>query len=237
MQGFKSFITEDGQAAGKLELVKTPLEKARPYAEEAFKKNGRDLDKDIPNFDKNYLFAQKHAGTGKTLRKDMPVIEEKDVKDLQRRLAKGEIDVNAPRNKDFTNPFPDGLKADKAKEWLEGGLKRFDGETKDDVVKVKLGTVKVGDLKPIQKQIYFDKSINATAQFGKEGTTKFLTDKNNTFIVSSDLHIIDGHHRYLSGILLDPNMVVNALIIDLPISKLLPLTLSYSDAVGNKRNS
>jgi len=64
----------------------------------------------------------------------------------------------------------------------------------------------------------------------------FMTGKNNVFIMSKDLYIIDGHHRFLSGVLLDPNMQINALIIDLPIAKLLPLTLSYSDAVGNKRN-
>jgi len=240
MKNYIQFLVEAGQAAGKMELVKTPLPEARAYAEAQYKKYGNDLDTDIPNFDKNYLFAQKQAGTGKTMRKDMPVIDEKDVKDLQRRLAKGYIDVNSPHSKDLNaqkDPFPKGLQsASTGKAWLENGLAKHDGDKKDDKVSVSMSKVTVGKLHPIQKQIYFDKSIGALAEFGREKSMAFMTGKNNVFIMSKDLYIIDGHHRFLSGVLLDPNMQINALIIDLPIAKLLPLTLSYSDAVGNKRN-
>ena len=237
VQKFKQFVAEaGGSAAGKMELVKTDVSKAREHAEKAFAAKDRVLDDELPGFDAAYNKAKKIAGRGKTKRKDMPVISETDVKNLQRSLKSGSIDIRAPRT-NSGNPFPKGLTAATGKKWLENGLKRNDGESKDDVVNVKLGKVKIGDLKPIQQQIYFDKSVGDIANFGAAGTKSFATSKGNTFIISSDKRIIDGHHRYLSGVLVDPSMMVNALIIDLPIEELLPLTLTYSDAVGNQRNS
>lgn len=237
MKTFKEFLQEGGQSAGKLELVKLSLEKAREYAEQKFKEYNRDLDKEIPNFDKNFIFAQKKANMGKTLRKDMPVIDEKDVKLLQNRLKSGKFDIKAPFSPDTNpkNPFPEGLSGEQAKQWLQDGIKKFDGSSKDDVVKTQITNTVVKDLIPIQKQIYFDKCINATAEHGVKDSINFL--KNSTLIISSDNHIIDGHHRFLSSVLINPNMKMRCLQIDLPIKTLLPLTLSYSDAVGNKRNS
>jgi hypothetical protein len=239
MQTFKEFINEAGEAAGKLELVKTKVEDAKEFAIKVFTKFGNVLEEEIPNFEENYKTAQKKAGNGRTLRKDMPVIDEKDVKDFQKRLEDGYIDINAKFSKgtDPKNPFPEGLSGKKAKEWLVAGLKSVEPDgTNTDKINTKLAKVKVSDLKPIQKQIYFDKSITATAEFGAKGTKGFLT-KKSTFIVSADNFIIDGHHRFLSGLLIDPNLEVNCLVIDLPISKFLPLSLAYGDAVGNKRNA
>jgi len=237
---FREYLKEAGEVAGKLELIKTDLKTARAFAEKVFKKYNRNLNDEIPNFDKNYITAQKIASTGKTLRKDMPVIDEKDIKKLQTELVKGEIDIRAPfaNKEDAKDPFPTGLKkgSKKAEEWLTNGLKVHDGSKDDDVVKAKIDSVSIKDLKPIQKQIYFDKSITATAESGVTNTINFLKNET-TFVDSADRRIIDGHHRYLSGLLVDPNMKVHALTIDLPIKQLLPLTLSYSDAVGNKRNA
>jgi len=227
-----------GEASGKLELVSTSLKDAREYTKKGFEKKGQDIDKEIPNFDVNYKNAQNRASLGKTKRKDMPVISDADVRDLQTRLSKGYIDINAPfsTKTNKNNPFPSGLSGKDAKKWLEDGLPTNDKADKsDDVVKVKRSSIKVNKLKPIQKQIYFDKSMNSTVKFGKESSLKFI--KSSILITSSDNHIIDGHHRFLSALLLDPYLTVNTLAIDLPISKLLPLSLSYSDAIGNVRNA
>jgi hypothetical protein len=240
MLSFKGFnLMEAGQAAGKLELVKINLDTARKFASSQFAANGKTLDSEIPNFEKNFLFAQKQAGTGRTQRKDMPVIDNKDVRAFQQRLKNGSIDINAPLAKETnkSNPFPEGLSGAEAKKWLENGLESHDGKKGDDRVKVSDTKVAVGQLKPIQKQIYFDKALIDTAKFGAKGSTDFLTGPNNKFIISADNYIIDGHHRYLAGILIDPKMKVPVLKIDLPISKLLPMTLAYGDAIGNKRNA
>jgi len=222
-----------GQSSGKLELVKTSIK--QEYAA----KRGFDLDKEIPNFEQNYKIAKAAASRGSTKRKDMPVITDDDVKHLQYRLSKGYIDINAPHAKEWdrTNPFPQGLAGGQAKKWLKSGLPDSDGaELGDDAVKVKKGKVIISKLKPIQKQIYVDKSLGGTIDFGVKGSLKFIFGKSY-FIISADNYIIDGHHRYLSGMLLNPKGAVNALIIDLPIKTLLPLTLAYGDAIGNTRNA
>ena len=103
------------------------------------------------------------------------------------------------------------------------------------MIDVDVEQVTVNKLIPIQKQIYFDKSMGSTIKFGMDASIKFIT-KKSFFIISSNYYIIDGHHRFLSAMLINPNLKVNALMINLDINKLLPLTLSYSDAVGKKRN-
>jgi len=238
MKTFIKYLLEAGESAGKMELVKTPVESAYKFAKIKFEDKSESIEHEIPNFKENYLFAQKQAGTGKTLRKDMPVIDEKDIKDIQTRMKKGMIDITKPfSNKtDSSNPFPDGLSGREAQQWLSNGLKYKDGSKNDDVIKASIGKEIVGNLKPIQKQIYADKSIGITASVGVKKTKDFLQNKS-TFVISKDNHIIDGHHRYLSGLLVDPKMRVKVLRIDLPVKKLLPLSLSYSDAVGNKRNA
>ena len=225
------FIKEaGGQKAGNLELVHTSPEQARDYAENELM---MDLDKEIPDFDKNYKFAQEKAKIGWTFRADMPVITDSDIKDLQFRLKKGLIDIRKPFSGDFPDdPFPEGLSGKKAQEWLKAGLK--DGKTDDDVVSVKMKKIKIWDLKPIQKQIYFDKGIEGIANFGVEKSIKFY--QSTYFITSVDNFIIDGHHRFLGSTLIDPYMNVKIISIDLPIKKLLPMTRSYGDAIGNKRN-
>lgn len=219
-----------GEESGKMELVNITLEQAREYV----KQKGV-LDQ-IPNFDKHFKFAQDKAGTGRTQRKDMPVINDDDVREFQQRLKDGNLDIRKPFSPttDTANPFPEGLSGYEAQDFLERGLK--DGSKTDDIISISITHKKVGVLKPIQKQIYFDKSIDACAKFGIEGTKKFLTTKT-FFITSSDDYIIDGHHRFLSGILINPNMQVNCLSIDLPIQKLLPLSTAYGDAIGNERNA
>ena len=239
MQSFKYFISEAGGAkAGKLEIVRTDVETARKYAELEMKKYGRELDEEVPNFDKNYIFAQRLAKMGSTKRKDMPVINNKDVKLLQKRLKKGTIDISRPfsQNDVVDEPYPQGLTGSEAQQWLNGGLQKNDGDPNDDKVQVKTKTVAVGKLVPIQEQIYFDKSIRNVSKNGSSGTMDFAKSKNNYYIVSRDNRIIDGHHRFLSAVLVDPRIKVTCLEIDLSINNLLPMTLAYSDAIGNIRN-
>lgn len=234
MKRFNVYITErnGGASAGKLEVVTTSLEVAREYALSKFPT----LYKDIPDFDKNYVLVQKLAYKGSTKRKDMPVITSKDIDKFQKRLMKGKLDVTTPFANDTNpaNPFPRGLSGSEAERFVELGMKKYDGDEIDDVVKVTRDKISAKDLIPIQDQIYFDKGIGTIVNNGVAGTIKLLNSK--VLIVSSDNRIIDGHHRFLSAILLDRNMKLNVLKINLPLSKLLPLSIAYGDAIGNKRN-
>jgi hypothetical protein len=238
MKTYKEFLLENGASAGKLELVKTSVETARKYLKNLYEKNSRIFEDELPEFDNNYSNVQILANYGRTKRKDMPVIDEKDVKLFQRRLKNGSLDINAPHSKEFINdPFPQGLAGKKAKDWLESGLPIHDGANKkDDVIKVSKTLILVGELKPIQQQIYFDRAVAYLPKYGVQDSINFLT-KKSYFIVSNDNFIIDGHHRWLLANIIDKNMKVQVLKIDLPMVTLLPLTLAYSDAIGNKRNA
>lgn len=219
-----------GQDRGQLEIETTSLDDAIAYA----KKHG--IYEDIPDFDTNYMIAKNLASYGSERRKDMPVITDDDVMEFQRRLKSGTVDVRKPfaDTTDMTDPFPEGLSGFEASDFLERGLK--DGAKNDDKIQLTIKQVAIKDLKPIQKQIYLSKPIeDGIKKFGIESTKKFYQGKT-FFITSSDNFIIDGHHRWLGGLLIDPNMKVNCLSIDLPISKLLPLAKAYGDAVGNQRN-
>jgi hypothetical protein len=219
-----------GQEAGVLEIASMTLKQATDYME----KRKFDWQKEIPDFVKNFKAAQKKAKAGWTVRREMPVIEDRDVRQLQQRLKNGKIDIEKPFAKTTNpkNPFPQGLQGFDAKDFVERGLK--DGSKTDDQVKVRNVRARVGDLIPIQKQIYFEKSIGKTVENGMKASLDFI--KNGFLIISADKYIIDGHHRFLQGVIIDPDMKVGALEIDLPIKKLLPMSVAYSDAIGNKRN-
>lgn len=237
IKSFKEYgksLYEAGESAGTMEVDKTSVEQARSYAEKEFKKAGQSLDDVMPNFDENFKLAKKILKSGTTKRKDMPVIEIEDVRKMQARLLHGDIDIKAPFYKEGKNPFPQGLSGKKAAEWMKWGIK--DGKTEDDQIKVKNVMPSAKSLKPIQKQIYLSKAIEAIIGFGVKGSTYFL-QKKSILVVSSDARIIDGHHRFLSALLIDPDMKLQAVSVDLPIKIFLPLALSYSDAVGNKRNA
>lgn len=238
VEAAKSVILNEGggQAAGTMEVTRTSVKDAKEHGERVMNSFGRSLEEEIPDFEKNYKMAQKLASMGYTRRKDMPVITSKDVRQFQQRLKDGVIDVAEPFRPDrWEDPFPEGLSGTDAKDWLESGLEIYDGEKKDDIVSTKITKVKARDLRPIQEQIYFDKSMETVGKNGVQKTRDFI-GKKAILIASSDNYIIDGHHRFLSAILVDPSMKVQILKIDLPISTLLPMATAYGDAIGNKRN-
>lgn len=236
MQKFSEFIKEsaEGRSKGSIEIAHTPVEKAINYVSKIDSKLNNEMSS---FFEKNYLKAKKLAMGGSTVRKDMPRIRTSNVRLFQKRLRGGYIDINTPfsADTDIKNPFPEGLSGDKAKEFLEAGLAIHDGDKNDDKVDVKSAQIAVGKLKPIQKQIYLSESLDIIRTRGLKKSINYLTN-DTTFIVSSDNRIIDGHHRWLAAMLIDPTLKVKVIKIDLPISKLLPLSLAYGDAIGNERN-
>ena len=217
-----------GQSAGSMELASIDVKTAREYIER--------LGLKIPNFEKHFELAQKKAHFGKTKRRDMPVIDDTQVRQFQQRLKTGVLDIHTPfaKETDPTDPFPEGLRGLTAQDFLIRGLK--DNNLSDDKIGVTIRKISIDKLKPIQRQIYFDKSAQPTAKNGIKKTIDFISNKS-FFVVSEDDFIIDGHHRFLSAVLIDPKMQVNVLSIDLPLSKLLPLSKAYGDAIGNTRNA
>jgi hypothetical protein len=195
---------------------------------------GFDILSEIPDYKERFHHLQSMSKHGHTQRKDMPVIDSSDVKELQARLKSGSIDVHTP----FLHtgdPFPSGLSKKDADDWVTNGLR--DGEMKDDVVNVGMKKVSAGKLFPIQQQIYMTKVLDVIAKFGVQKSEAFVFGGPAIFVCSSNHYIIDGHHRWAQALILNPKKSVNCLVIDLPINKLLPMTLTYGDAIGNKRNA
>lgn len=219
-------LKEDGEAAGKLELRNTPIEKTIQYIE--------GLGLDIPNLKEHLEIAYDLFEMGKTKRKDMPVIDDKDVKDFQMHLKDGFIDLTDPWSDrtDPSDPFPQGLNDKEAAKFMSNGIR--DKSKPDDVVKTQLKLVAAKDLIPIQAQVYVSKSVDSITKFGIESSKQFLA--STVLVISSDYRIIDGHHRFLSALILDPDMKLKCLEVDLPIKTLLPLARAYGDAKGNQRN-
>lgn len=92
----------------------------------------------------------------------------------------------------------------------------------------------VGDLKPIQGQIYFDKLIDSEIEFG--GMKHGSKETKKTIITSKDGYIIDGHHRWATAMLTDPTIKVKTLSVDMDIHHLLEYAMQYGDSIGNIRN-
>ncbi|PNX47664.1 MAG: hypothetical protein BV459_03950 [Thermoplasmata archaeon M11B2D] len=234
MKSFRQVIQEaGGEAAGKIVVHKTPLDKARAYAEKEFQKIGKTLDEEVPNFDENYKLLQKKLAQSKGVRRvDMPVIDPEQIGDFVKHLDDGRIDIFKPYAEGKFVTQQELGKLEPGERWIDLGYK--DGNKKDDVVKAKYTTVPVKDLKPIQEEVYFDKIVAPLVKFGKITQSGPVTKL--TLITSSDNYIIDGHHRFSGMILSDPDLKASVVKVPLKIDDLLKVTLSYGDSVGNERN-
>jgi len=224
---YKQLLKEAGEAPGKLELRKISLDEAYQYCVSMGLK-------DVKNLRLHLQLALKLFEMGKTQRKDMPVIDDKDVKDFQDKLKHGFIDITDPFSDrtDPSDPFPQGLTGTDAANFMKNGL--HDKMKPDDRINVIEKKVAAKNLRPIQAQVYLSKSVESIAHNGINATLSFLN--KTTLITSSDYRIIDGHHRFLSAIILDPNIQLPCLVVDLPIKTLLPVATAYGDAIGNERN-
>jgi hypothetical protein len=221
---FSSFINEyGGKAAGALEVVSTPLPVAYAYADKVMHEYQHEsIDQALPMFKTHYMMAQHAAAHGWTHRHEMPVLSSKDVPLLTKRLEDGALDIQAGK-------WQENLSGDAAKRFLvAGGLQPV------NKVKVSPMTIAAKDLKPIQKQIYFDKCMESIAKEGIDAAERYVTSMQ--MVASSDHHIIDGHHRWLSALIINPDLAMTGIQIDLPIAHLLPLLVAYGDSIGNRRN-
>ena len=220
-----------GEAAGKYEFGKMGYQEVVTYLNSV----GMDIEKEIPNFRKNWQLANRKVKKGWTKRKDMPVVNTVDTPRFKKDIEAGRIDHKKPfaPDTDQRNLFPDMFTAAAAGKFLIRGLE--DGSVKDDQIKVIRTKMKIKDLTPIQSQIYLDKAMRVAKDEGI-ATHKSNIENRSVFVISKSGYIIDGHHRYLSAMLIDPDIMTHVLMIDLPIQKLIDIATSFGFAIGNKRN-
>ena len=224
-------LREISEGGFKLNVGSVPLDKAREFAESKIS----DLDKVLPDFNKNYSALQKITKSALNVpRVEMPVIEPEDMKVFADRLKSGRIDIFRPFAKGNAPQFsPDKWhRLDKAEgdEWVELGI--HDGKKEDDIVKAVSGKTSGKVLKPTQNQIWLEKLIGNIAKFGvpKTGSPVLSTP----IIVSADGFILDGHHRYGQIMLTNPALKLKSLRIPLDIKLLLKVSRTYAGSVGHE---
>ncbi len=106
---------------------------------------------------------------------------------------------------------------------------------KERRVRTSKGKMNITSMKPTQYQIYIDKSLGGIIKNGSSKTRKFLTS-GTFFILSSDDYIMEGHHRFLTGILFDPTMQSKYFKVDMGKDQLLKFLKSHSESLGNTCN-
>jgi len=231
-------VEAGGEKAGKLDITHTDADEALNHLKSEIKvrkinTSGKDWKKFLRDFKDNYEVLRSLASEGHAQRKDMPVVGSKQVGELQKRLEKGMLDVIDSETHKYQKAFPHGLTKEQAEKWFEYGLR--DGDKTDDITKVTNGQRSVGSLIPIQKQIYAEIPIDMVVSRGIDKAKEYVCS-GSMIIVSKDGFIMDGHHRWAAGVLIDPALKVNCAVVDIPKGKLIELLLAYGEALGNKRN-
>lgn len=80
---------------------------------------------------------------------------------------------------------------------------------------------------PTQREIWVDKALRETARSGVQGTRRFLASSH--LVLTDDLHLLDGHHRWLSAHLLGLAHVP-AFVLHAGRDAVLPRLLAFGDA-------
>ena len=88
---------------------------------------------------------------------------------------------------------------------VTGGLAKNDGDKDDDKVDVKIKKIAVGKLNLFRVKSILMCLEQECIKVGAKGTKDFSASKNNFYVVFKDDRIIDGHHRFLSAVLVDPS--------------------------------
>jgi hypothetical protein len=234
---FSRFVLEaGGESAGNGEVDNTSLEHARELISRDLMTLGLTLDS-IPTFDDNYMLLKKSVEHGFETRKVMPVVSAKQVKLLKDSLLDGDVDILKPFNlkfKDYTKGDADLEKSDTNTKTEYRFAGKFDGNLKDDVISATYEYVKVSKLLPVQKQIYLSKFLKNVSKYGIiDNNTKML---QKSLIVSRNYELIDGHHRWMSIMLCNPELKVKILRVHLETIPVLKVVKNFGISLGNQSN-
>jgi hypothetical protein len=230
----KDLFENSGEAPGKKEVLKTTTKVASKYFS---KKLNFNIEEKIPNFVKNYkLLRAKLDVHGSEARKNMPVVSYKQVKEFQKHLTGGFLDIKPPFNKDIEyliGKFPNSLSDTQKEMWKKAG--KGDGELLDDVIDANIVEIAAQDLKPVQEQIYLSKVKDNFKKKGIPHIGHLTTTK--TLIVDKNNMIIDGHHRWTAVMIADPSIKMNVLKVDLNMNILIKVSKTFGMSIGNKQNA
>ena len=242
---------DDVKPAGKYEVLKTHVNTAWKVFNDMITKSGVKVELTEDKFKEHYTNLQKilqNSGKGYQ-RGQMPRISSLNAWWMQHFLKNGMLDIKPPydtviktfnpldKNPNIDNPFPTGLSEKNITEIIS----KFRRKTNDnkDIINSNIQKIVLNKLKPAQSQIFLDKAIEKIIEDGGEqGQIKKLQNKNDTILLtSSDYYIVDGHHRWCSGMLLKPQHIqVHVAVIGLDFETLRGLSIKYMALAKNKPN-
>ena len=157
-----------------------------------------------------------------------------------RKFVSEEADPKKMSGEDFPMKLGDvGSKytPQQAKKIAVGGLK--DGDKSDDIINAKPGGGPVSKLKPSQSSMNIGKAV-AFAIAAILENEPFPTGPGGDLgaIITSDNHIMDGHHRWIASGMIDPSAKVQGFIVDYPAKQLISvlnvLTLHFTKSPKGK---
>jgi hypothetical protein len=97
-----------------------------------------------------------------------------------------------------------------------------DGEQEDDVVQAAPGSKPVKKLSPSQTSMDIDKAVAfAVAALLKNDPFPAGPGGDLGAIITSDDHIMDGHHRWIASGMIDPNSEVGGVIVEFPAEQMI----------------
>ena len=108
---------------------------------------------------------------------------------------------------------------EKAKEITSSGSDDVDKGKADDVIGVGGASFSVSDLKPSQSSMNIQKALSMA--LGMIRDDKAGGDLGA--FISSDNHIMDGHHRWVATAMVDPSAQIGGYGVDFPADKLIPV--------------
>jgi len=181
-------------------------------------------------------------------RADMPVLDPEQFGEFVQRLSAGHLDTKS----DFADPsplaegaldspnFPDDMhaKSPETKKYFltKGGRDKGGLDDEDSSVGFNQNQqIPVGKGYPTQQQIYVDKALFNMLNFGAVKGGELHGSQVIAVEAGGDYYILDGHHRWASGMLGSPSNTMKAAIISgfNNLSQPLALLRAYGGAVGN----
>lgn len=142
------------------------------------------------------------------------------VEKTQRMMEKADPDKVDPARFPLELSAAARASGDKAEILATGG--NDDGEQPDDIIDAKPGNVAVKELKPSQSSMDIEKAV-AFAIAAIRKVKPFTEGPGGDLgaIITSDNHIMDGHHRWIASGMVDPTAEVGGFIVDFPAKQMI----------------
>jgi hypothetical protein len=159
------------------------------------------------------------------IRRTTKKLSTNDLKEMIEKELKSILSEEADPSKFEFERFPLKLsqslkKSDTASELVTKGHE--DGSDSDDVVDAKPAGKSVKDLKPSQSSMDIDKAVAfAIAALLKNEPFPKGAGGDLGAIITSDSHIMDGHHRWIATGMIDPTASVGGYIVEFPAKEMI----------------